>query len=263
MLAQVSQHDDGQQRVAPISNRSSHFLTNHSRARIRPHCCMLTVPTQACSRIDTHTLFAMASTAGGSQSCCGKVPMVGPVLEFYGAHTNPDTTWLSNFFEEPFEIEGKSWRTVEHYFQAAKFARTAPSYAETIRTCGTPAAAKKLGRSRAHALDPDWESTKEDIMLRGLRAKFAPSTALSSRLVATGKSPLIEAAPSDLYWGIGKCRTGRNRLGCLLMQVRDELRAAHADGGSSDTEVGSGAGAAAMAGHAGPGSAARASPVAP
>jgi ribA/ribD-fused uncharacterized protein len=208
----------------------------------------------------------MASTAG---TCCGKVPIAGAVLEFYGAHTNPETTWLSNFYSEPFEIEGKKWPTVEHYFQAAKFCRTAPSYAETIRTCGTPAAAKKRGRSRAHPLDPDWEGIKEDIMLRGLRAKFAPGTTLSSRLVATGKAQLVEAAPSDLYWGIGACRTGRNRLGCLLMQVREELRAgaaADAAGRSStlaEVVASSGAGAAAVASHAGAGRGARGSPAAP
>jgi len=101
-------------------------------------------------------------------------------------------------------------------------------------------------------------------MLRGLRAKFAPGSALSSRLVATGTSQLVEAAPSDLYWGIGACRTGRNRLGCLLVQVRDELRAgaAHADGRSPDTGS-SGAVAAAKGSHVGAGRAAGGSSAAP
>ncbi len=31
---------------------------------------------------------------------------------------------FSNFKAYPFELKGKTWRTVEHYFQAQKFAGT-------------------------------------------------------------------------------------------------------------------------------------------
>ncbi|GIL89012.1 hypothetical protein Vretimale_16283 [Volvox reticuliferus] len=34
---------------------------------------------------------------------------------------------------------------------------------------------------------------------------------------------LVEASPNDYYWGAGYERTGQNKLGRLLMQVRDEL----------------------------------------
>lgn len=43
-------------------------------------------------------------------------------------------------------------------------------------------------------------------------------------LLNTGESELIEDSPYDYYWGIGKNGTGKNRLGILLMQVREELK---------------------------------------
>ncbi|GFR49391.1 hypothetical protein Agub_g11443 [Astrephomene gubernaculifera] len=47
---------------------------------------------------------------------------------------------------------------------------------------------------------------------------------------------LVEASPHDYYWGAGYERTGQNRLGRLLMQVRDELLSeACAAGCSADT----------------------------
>jgi len=61
-------------------------------------------------------------------------------------------SWLSNFSSHGFECDGKYWRTVEHYFQAAKFFLTDPEYAEKIRLALGPKKAKSLGRSRAHPL---------------------------------------------------------------------------------------------------------------
>ena len=47
---------------------------------------------------------------------------------------------------------------------------------------------------------------------------------LRDKLLATENRHLYENSPYDYYWGIGKEHTGKNRLGELLMQVRDELQ---------------------------------------
>ena len=51
-----------------------------------------------------------------------------------------------------------------------------------------------------------------------LRAKFSDPD-LRLRLLDTKDSRLEEASPTDMYWGY----KGKNRLGVLLMQVREEL----------------------------------------
>lgn len=125
---------------------------------------------------------------------------------------------FSNFFQSPIEIDGRVWQTVEHYFQAMK--SNDPKVQEHIRTCKGPATAKKMGRSAT--LRPDWEHVKEDVMVQALRVKFKnPSLRLA--LLETGTSQIIEDAPWDEYWGSGKSGRGKNRLGVLLMKVRQEI----------------------------------------
>ena len=43
-------------------------------------------------------------------------------------------------------------------------------------------------------------------------------------MLDTGGALLVENAPGDYYWGIGADGTGKNRLGRILMEVRNELR---------------------------------------
>lgn len=137
---------------------------------------------------------------------------------------------LSNFAPFGFEEDGAYWPTVEHYFQAQKFPGAENgAYRERIRKAKTPKEAKSLGRTRTIAIRPDWEEVKDGIMLAALRRKFAAAK-LRDLLLSTGDRRLVEAAPTDYYWGCGRTGTGKNRLGELLMQTRDELKA-HAQAG--------------------------------
>jgi ribA/ribD-fused uncharacterized protein len=140
--------------------------------------------------------------------------------EIYFFDRNEKYHELSNFAGFGFELDGHAWRTMEHYFQAKKFEGT-PQF-ERILNCGSPKQAKDLGQSRAIAIRPDWDAVKEDIMLAGLREKFKHA-ALKSLLLGTGKKTLVENSPYDSYWGIGPNGKGKNRLGVLLMRLRDEL----------------------------------------
>ena len=60
-------------------------------------------------------------------------------------------------------------------------------------------------------------------MLTALRAKFSQHPQLASLLLSTGGARLVEHTTNDRYWADGGDGTGRNRLGELLMQVRQEL----------------------------------------
>ena len=131
---------------------------------------------------------------------------------------------LSNFYPCSFVVDGVNWPTVEHYFQAQKFpGEECAEHRERIRTAGSPQHAKKLGQSRAYPLRADWESAKEEIMLHALRCKFAQPK-MRKILLRTKSRQLVEDSPFDSYWGRGRNGKGKNRLGVLLMQVRDELR---------------------------------------
>jgi ribA/ribD-fused uncharacterized protein len=129
--------------------------------------------------------------------------------------------YLSNFWPAPITLKGVVWPTSEHYFQAQKFAGTA--HEEAIRQAPGPMIAARMGRSRARPLRSDWDAVKEKIMLEALRAKFGQHVDLAARLRATGDALLIERNARDGYWADGGDGRGLNRLGALLMRVRDEM----------------------------------------
>lgn len=130
---------------------------------------------------------------------------------------------FSNFSRHGFELDGKYWLTSEHYFQAMKFEGT--EHEEAVRTAKTPKLAAKIGRDRNRPLRPDWEDVKDDVMRSAVRAKFEQHADIREILLGTGDAQLIENARNDYYWGCGADGSGKNRLGQILMEVRQQLRA--------------------------------------
>lgn len=132
--------------------------------------------------------------------------------------------FLSNFWEHEITYEGIIYYSVEAAFQAQKLCKKE----ERVIFCDlNPSEAKKLGRKVE--IRPDWENVKEKVMLDLLRIKFNSSEALKKELKATGSKTLIEGNWwHDNTWGdcfCEKCKNiyGKNLLGELLMQVRDEI----------------------------------------
>ncbi|NNJ12926.1 NADAR family protein [Chloroflexales bacterium ZM16-3] len=119
-------------------------------------------------------------------------------------------------------MDGVTWPTSEHYFQAQKF----PDPAIQARICAaaSPMEAAALGRSREFPLRLDWEQVKDDMMYTALQAKFTQHAELREALLATGDATLIEHTTNDAYWADGGDGHGRNMLGILLMRLRDALR---------------------------------------
>ena len=132
--------------------------------------------------------------------------------------------FLSNFYPSTFTHDGIEYPTVEHFFQAAKTIDIAEKKA--IAAADTPGKAKRMGR--AVKLRPDWEKVKVYYMELGLRLKFC-NIELREKLRATGDEELIEGNYwCDNTWGDCSCdackdQPGRNMLGKLLMQVRNEI----------------------------------------
>jgi ribA/ribD-fused uncharacterized protein len=133
--------------------------------------------------------------------------------------------WLSNFFVSPFKLQNKIWKTVEHYYQAAKTSNLKEK--NLILSIVYPGQAKKYGRTVK--LKDNWEEIKDIVMLRALRAKFEQNPDLGKKLIDTKDSYLEEGNFwHDNYWGVCYCGkrcngSGLNRLGTLLMQVRKEI----------------------------------------
>ena len=127
--------------------------------------------------------------------------------------------FLSNFYFSPMVIDNVVYTTNEHFFQAMKTLKIDEKWA--IAAADTPGQAKRMGRSIT--LRSDWETIKSYYMELGLRLKFQ-NPDLAAKLIATGDEELIEGNTwGDRIWGVYNGE-GENRLGKLLMKIRDELK---------------------------------------
>src|SRR5271166_4403733 len=135
---------------------------------------------------------------------------------------SPEYGWLSNFSADGFTLDDVRWPSVEHYYQAQKHAGT--EAADRIRRVDSPLKARKAGQDRSLAARPDWEAVKEEVMRRAVRAKFEQNRRLRERLLATRDEELVHESGSDLFWGRDQDGVGDNRLGVILMEVRQALR---------------------------------------
>lgn len=145
----------------------------------------------------------------------------GDVAGFY-----PREFFMFNNFAS-FQVEwcGRLWQTSEHVYQAAHFFETAPDLAETIYKARSAHEAYKLAKANADKAPENWEDIKEGIMLDICRHKLAQHGYIQKKLLETGDAPIVEDSPQDSFWGWGPDRTGKNALGKIWMQLRDELKA--------------------------------------
>jgi len=93
-----------------------------------------------------------------------------------------------------------------------------------IKNLDTAGQAAKQGRSRSRPLRSDWEEVKEEIMYECLCYKFLQNRNMFEKLLSTGDKKLIEHTKNDRYWADGGDGSGKNRLGVLLMRLRDEIK---------------------------------------
>ena len=126
---------------------------------------------------------------------------------------------FSNFARFPIRLGEKVWPTSEHYFQAQKHIGT--PLEEQIRLSAKTREAFDLARSQPYR--SDWEQVKDAIMHQAVLAKFTQHPHLGQLLLSTDDALLVEHTVNDRYWGDGGDGSGKNKLGRILMSVREQL----------------------------------------
>lgn len=143
---------------------------------------------------------------------------------------------FSQWFESPFEVDGVTYSTAEHFMMAEKARLFADM--DTLRrilVATTPAEVKGLGREIKGFNDELWLERRFGIVIAANLNKFSQNRELLEFLLRTGDQVIVEASPVDSIWGIGlaaddprarnpKMWEGQNLLGFALMHVRDQLR---------------------------------------
>jgi ribA/ribD-fused uncharacterized protein len=129
---------------------------------------------------------------------------------------------LSNFWEADFSLDGQTFRTVEHCFQAAKIALVSPEKArsfalesgsELARGDGNTARKQRKLVLLDGAQLAAWDRRKHGVMQAAMRAKFSQHAGLQAVLLAT--------RPAELWHGTGRGQPPSRILD--LEQIRAEL----------------------------------------
>jgi N-glycosidase YbiA len=139
------------------------------------------------------------------------------------------TDYWGHFFcndsAHPIEIDGASFATVEHYFQAQKvlsdiYSKDLPDYVRLVHT-------KKLEKvreiARNYGKNKYWQTEKFNVLYKALMAKCKQHDDVRAALQATGNAPILYNSAVNTEWGIGKNGWGRNLIGIVWMRVRQDL----------------------------------------
>lgn len=154
------------------------------------------------------------------------------VIGFF--HEYDEYGCFSNSYSAAFDYAGRHYTSAEQfmmYHRAMTFDQQ--ELAEEIMNSDDPAVHKKLGQSDFSAFDAElWDKISCHIVKRGVKAKFRQNPEILEILLDTGDAILAECSPHDAVWGIGcslkdlhdpSCWKGKNCLGRILMEVREEL----------------------------------------
>ena len=127
----------------------------------------------------------------------------------------------------PIVVDKIMWRTSEALYQACRFPDH-PLIQRAINSEASPISAKMVGRKHIKNTREDWEDVKVKIMKWCLHLKLAHNFDKFSRcLLQTVPLDIVEQSWKDTFWGAKPINPfqleGRNMLGLLLMDLREEL----------------------------------------
>ena len=161
--------------------------------------------------------------------------LVPPMIGFF--HEYEEYGCFSNWYPAGFKYGGRYFDNSEQFMMYHKVMMFGKDeLAEQIMKTSDPAVCKKIAKQKFPEFDADlWDKTCQEIVKRGVKAKFAQNEDILKVLLGTGNALLAECSPYDKKWGIGidigdpdrlniaKWK-GQNLLGKILMDVREELR---------------------------------------
>ena len=162
-----------------------------------------------------------------------RIEMVGPCLQKTrrGLAFLTEKCFLSNFYKCNVRYNGCDYKTSEHCWQAQKaIICNDPLALAAIKEAAEPLDAKRIGEQIVE--NEHWRRIKIEKMYDILQHKFRQNRDLYYKLINTRPYHLIEAS-FDGFWGAG-CNlysqilidgtwTGKNTLGCQLVNVRTDL----------------------------------------
>ena len=129
---------------------------------------------------------------------------------------------FDNFSSFQVEYNGYTFPTSEHAYQAMKFINSNQIIFEEIRSAKSAHDAQKLAMQYKNEVDKDWAVKKKTIMKDILKHKIDQHFYVLKKLLQSGDREIIEDSWRDAEWGWGKNKDGKNLLGKIWMELREE-----------------------------------------
>jgi putative DNA methylase len=128
----------------------------------------------------------------------------------------------------PLRVNGVDILTSEALYQACRFPQL-PDVQRVIIAQKSPMTAKMKSKPHRSKTRMDWDAVRTRVMRWCLRVKLAQNwLTFRELLLATGDRPIVEESKKDDFWGAfaqeDGTLVGRNVLGRLLMELREELK---------------------------------------
>lgn len=128
---------------------------------------------------------------------------------------------FSNFSSFMVEWKGKLYPTSEHVYHSEKF--ESEDLKEKIRNTRSAHDSLKLAHKNKDSYKPNWDEIKIGVMKEILQAKTEQHPYVKKKLLESHGRELIEDSWRDDFWGWGPNKDGKNHLGKLWMEVREEV----------------------------------------
>lgn len=123
------------------------------------------------------------------------------------------------YHEKLLTIGGGRFRGPEQYFQYQKFEGTA-NEEKAYNLIANASAAEAYSLGHYFPVRNDWEDIKEKKMALAIKTKFKDPE-LAKLLAETSGNLLVQLSPSSPFWSTGPDGKGSNKLGEILMNLRD------------------------------------------
>ena len=144
-----------------------------------------------------------------------------------------ENSHLSNFYPAKLKVNGVEYISAEQAYNHTKASRCGQrQIADAILRSTDPRKIKQLGATIQ--IIPPWDQEKDQQMKEIVLRKYQQNEDIRDKLLNTNHLPLVETT-ADKYWGAGAGLTskeihngtwkGQNRLGKILQEVRNRLRA--------------------------------------
>jgi len=136
--------------------------------------------------------------------------------------------YFSPYTSHAIEVDGALYPTVEHAYQCARY--TDEKIKEEIRDATSPMKAWQVSSKYKHLQKPEFkdENYKREVMKEMMRFKMLQHEEVKHVLLDSGDLEIIKKVvtypPGDGFWDIGEDGKGRNEIGKIWMEIREELK---------------------------------------